>query len=231
MICVNLNDPQFKFLAQHHGVSIGKLELITHKYRQMTGIEDAFPSDIFIANELGKTPYVEELKEVRDYYNNNQERFKDREFSTSEETYAAAEEIAKQGIPGKALVVYPNSKNGYTLAVRKPVEKNNISTKDIIGRIASEAQEIADFLLIQASIGEKPMTLTEAQKIMNPKLIEHLKELLAPLGNKVHTLHGLAEYLKNNPNVVNKIQFAANRVYNSQLEFAKGVKKPQTVAL
>ena len=141
MICVNLNDPQFKFLAEHHGVSVGKLELITHKYRQMTGVEDAFPSDIFIANELGKTPYVEELKEVRDLYNNNVDNYRDKEFSTSKEAYAAAEELAKQGFPGQALVVYPNSKNGYTLAVRKPVGKNNIAISDILDRKSFTEQE------------------------------------------------------------------------------------------
>ena len=158
MLCVNINNPQFKYLAERHGVSVGKLELITHKYRQITGIDNAFPSDDFIAEELGETPYVENIPEVRQLW---EEKYSQpQEFNTSEEAYLAADQLT--AFPSKAKVIYPNNKGTFTLVIKRPVKKLEFTIQAFYGpetkiNIFAGTGENADL----SNFAERPFSIPE----------------------------------------------------------------------
>lgn len=62
MGCVNRSTKEFKVLAEHNGVSVEKLELITHKYWMESATEDYFPSEVYIKAQLGEIPYEEKAR-------------------------------------------------------------------------------------------------------------------------------------------------------------------------
>lgn len=85
------------------------------------------------------------------------------EFATAEEAYAAAESL-KKIFPPEALVIYPNSKEGYTLVVRKPVADNNLEIQDIISKDSYTTQEQEDFnRIIKPTLTDSKNRISEIQ--------------------------------------------------------------------
>lgn len=148
MGCVNRNSKEFKILADHYNLSIGQLELITHKYWIEKGTEEYFPSDVYIQAQLGKVPYKETGESVRTLW--KEQYSSPKEYASLEEVQRAMEE-AKQYFPASALVFYKNAQDKYVLVVRKPVKSSTVSIEDILDRDNFTDQEKTDFDLLANS--------------------------------------------------------------------------------
>ena len=120
MSCVNRSSKEFKFLAEHNDLSINALELITHKYWIENKTEDYFPSDVYIQAQLGKIPYEEPSKTVRELWKLKYE--KPQEY-TSLETLEDARREALRYFPEEAVTYHRNFKDNYVLVVRKPLAR------------------------------------------------------------------------------------------------------------
>lgn len=145
MSCVNRSSKEFKFLAEHNDLSINTLELITHKYWLENKTEDYFPSDVYIQAQLGKIPYEEPTKAVRELWDIKYREPK--EYTSLEDLQEARTEALKY-FPEEAITYHKNFKDNYVLVIRKPVAKPSLSIFDLIGRISNDAQEQADYDLI-----------------------------------------------------------------------------------
>ena len=55
--CVNINSKEFKNTVKDLNVSSGDLELIVHKFQNIEGNEDKFPSYLYIKKQLYGTPF------------------------------------------------------------------------------------------------------------------------------------------------------------------------------
>ena len=149
MSCVNRSSKEFKFLAEHNDLSINALELITHKYWLENKTEDYFPSDVYIQAQLGKIPYEEPTKVVRDLWDL---KYKEPQEYTSLEELQEARTEALKYFPEEAITYHKNFKDNYVLVVRKPMTKLSLSISTITGKAPQSSQEQADYDLITKNL-------------------------------------------------------------------------------
>lgn len=122
MVCVNRSSSEFKNLAQKNNVSIGTLELITHKYWNETGSSESLPSDLYIQVQLGNTQYIEKGKNVRELWQHDYS--KPLTFPSLEKVQEAAEK-ARNYFPEQAIVYYESNNDNYILNIKEPVSEIN----------------------------------------------------------------------------------------------------------
>ena len=149
MSCVNRSSKEFKFLAEHNDLSINALELITHKYWLENKTEDYFPSDVYIQAQLGKIPYEEPTKVVRDLWDL---KYKEPQEYTSLEELQEARTEALKYFSEEAVTYHKNFKDNYVLVVRKPMTKLSLSIPTITGKAPQSSQEQADYDLITRNL-------------------------------------------------------------------------------
>ena len=152
MRCVNTSSKWFKNLAEHYNVSSNQLEQITHKYWEETGSEEEFPTAVYIQAQLGKNPYVENSKVIRELWEKN---YSKPQIFTNKEEYEAARQRASKVFPEEALVTYINNKDNFVLVVRKPMDKIKLSIKDYVKAEAVGEQEEKDFELIADKLADE----------------------------------------------------------------------------
>lgn len=130
MTCVNRNSDDFKNLADMYGVSINTLELITHKYWNITGKEGDFPPTLFISSQLGQTQYIESSENVREIY---KQRYSQPLFYKTQNEMEEAKEQALNFFPQKAVMSYQNNKGEFVLNIKEPVsEIKGIPVKEAV---------------------------------------------------------------------------------------------------
>lgn len=139
MGCVNKSSREFKDTAARNGVSDNTLELIVHKYWMTTGNEESFPSDLYIQAQLGNTMYQEPIKEVREVWNLDYST--PRTYDTVDEVQLAVREALKY-FPLNAVMYYRNAEGGFTLSVRRPVEKTSKTVGDFFSQDFSSAKTL-----------------------------------------------------------------------------------------
>lgn len=161
MNCVNRSSKEFKLLANHYNLSINALEIVVHKYWMENKTEDYFPSDVYIQAQLGKIPYQEPAKSVRDLWNKQYSAPK--EYESMEEVEQAINE-AKKFFPASAMHYHQNSNGKYTFLIRKPVRKATISINDIVDRDSYTNQEVKDFEIIARSNNLKAEEVSSQQQ-------------------------------------------------------------------
>lgn len=149
MSCVNRSSKEFKFLAEHNDLSINALELITHKYWIENKTEDYFPSDVYIQAQLGKIPYEEPFRTVRELWDL---KYKEPQEYASLETLEDARREALRYFPEEAITYHRNFKDNYVLVVRKPLAKLSLSISDLTGKTTHDEQELADYNLITGNL-------------------------------------------------------------------------------
>ena len=145
MSCVNRSSKEFKFLAERNNLSINALELITHKYWLENKTEDYFPSDVYIQAQLGKIPYEEPSKPVRDLW---EMKYKEPQTFKTLEALEDARNEALRYFPEEAVTYHMDFKDNFVMVVRKPIAKMSLSVSDLTGKSSHDEQELADYDLI-----------------------------------------------------------------------------------
>lgn len=152
MGCVNISSKEFKYLAERNNLSINTLELLTHKYWLENKTEDYFPSDVYIQAQLGKIPYEESSKAVRDLW---ELKYKNPQEYTSSEALEEARREALKYFPEEAVTYHKNFKDNFVMVIRKPIAKLSLNISDLTGKNKHSNQEQADFDIILRSLSKE----------------------------------------------------------------------------
>lgn len=163
MSCVNRSSKEFKFLAERNNLSINALELITHKYWLENKTEDYFPSDVYIQAQLGKIPYEESSKPVRDLW---EMEYKEPQIFKTLEALEDARREALRYFPEEAVTYHMNFKDNFVMIVRKPMARLSLNISDLTGKDSNDGQEQEDFnLVIKAFSKEQGKRNKDSQNI------------------------------------------------------------------
>ena len=120
MKCVNKSSREFIRLAKDNNLDANTLELIIHKFQEVSGMEDAFPSDVYIQAQLGRTEYKERNKHVRKVWKNNYSNY------LSYDTYDDLQRAVKKALRiflKEAVGFHKNDAGKFILTVKKPVQR------------------------------------------------------------------------------------------------------------
>lgn len=180
MGCVNISTKEFKYLAERNNLSINTLELLTHKYWLENKTEDYFPSDVYIQAQLGKIPYEESSKAVRDLW---ELKYKNPQEYTSSEALEEARREALKYFPEEAVTYHKNFKDNFVMVIRKPIAKLSLNISDLTGKNKHSDQEQADFDIILRSLSKElgksiPIKTSEALAFSFPLKSEYVGKLI-----------------------------------------------------
>jgi hypothetical protein len=158
---------------------------------------------MYIQGQLGKGQYEEHSDNVINLWKKNYSQ--SQEF-TSKTKAEAAYSNALRFFPSSAVVLHKNFVNNYILTVKKPVNNVKITVQDIIGRETKDAQELADFKLInseqgnsayeQFAIEQSPTALMQWEKDVLPEILTHMENMLLPIKYRAD----MEKFFKEHPN-------------------------------
>ena len=212
MGCVNIKSKEFKYLAERYNVSIGQLELITHKYWMETGTEDYFPSDVYIQYQLGKSQYIEQSDTVRKLWDKNFSTSK--EYDTLSQVQEAQQEAAKY-FPESAIVYYKNAKNKFTLTVKEPVKSISIKIEDYLNKESITGQEQFDFDLIKKDLAEnlkKSNNFTASNQLLSSEINKEKDERFIEIDKAIKSGNWTNEALNKLDNLIQEYNNGRNEI-------------------
>ena len=214
MSCVNRSSKEFKFLAERNNLSINALELITHKYWLENKTEDYFPSDVYIQAQLGKIPYEEPSKPVRDLW---EMKYKEPQTFKTLEALEDARKEALRYFPEEAVTYHMDFKDNFVMIVRKPIAKMSLSVSDLTGKSSHDEQELADYDLITGNI------IQELNNNRNFAAAENLKRQVknTQLENTIDAIDKVAKSGKWDENTLQQLNNLTNNIKDGKVTFKR----------